>query len=86
MIVCSCNVLTDRAIRATLGDGGACGGRMSDVFGCLGCRPQCGRCAPTIKRLIREATPDDGGACSAALDDLADAAHATSIAYALAAE
>lgn len=55
MIVCSCNALSDRAIRGALGTG-ACGG-MSEVFGCLGCRPRCGRCAPTVKQIIREAAP-----------------------------
>jgi bacterioferritin-associated ferredoxin len=52
VIVCSCNALSDRAIKGALGTG-ACGG-MPEVFGCLGCRPQCGRCAPTVKQIIRE--------------------------------
>jgi len=53
MIVCSCNRLTDRAIRA-------CAAaatrplRVLDVYGALGCKPDCGRCAQTIAAILRE--------------------------------
>lgn len=70
MIVCSCNVLSDHAIRRNVG--GDCG-RVSEVFDCFGCRPQCGRCAPTIRRLIREGIAEDGGLCPALVDDVAAA-------------
>ena len=53
MIVCSCNVLSDHAIRRTVG-GRDCPGRVSEVFDRHGCRPQCGRCAPTIRALLRD--------------------------------
>lgn len=61
MIVCSCNALSDRAIKGVLGTG-ACGG-MPEIFGCLGCRPQCGRCAPTVKQIIRESGASACGDC-----------------------
>ena len=69
MIVCSCNVFSDHAIRRSIG-GGECAGRVSDVFAWLGCRPQCGRCAPTIRRLIREQASDGADTCPAVLDDV----------------
>jgi bacterioferritin-associated ferredoxin len=31
------------------------------VYGCLGCSPQCGRCAATIRRIMDEAL----GTCAA---------------------
>ena len=78
MIVCSCNALSDRAIRGVVDETGGCG-RMSEVFGCLGCRPQCGRCAPTVKQIIREAADRDCDACPAVIDDfpVTDAGTAT---------
>ena len=54
MIVCSCNVLSDGDVRAAV--------RSDDrvrstgqVYGCLGCSAQCGRCARTIRRIMDEA-------------------------------
>jgi bacterioferritin-associated ferredoxin len=65
MIVCSCNVLSDQDVRSALsGDGAArtCG----EVYGCLGCSAQCGRCARTIRRIMNEALATaDGGCCAA---------------------
>ncbi len=59
MIVCSCNVLTDTAIRT------ACHAAKprttGQVYGCLGCSAQCGRCARTIKAIMDQAL---GGACT----------------------
>jgi bacterioferritin-associated ferredoxin len=54
MIVCSCNVLSDQDVRSALSGNDAvrtCG----EVYGCLGCSAQCGRCARTIRRIINEA-------------------------------
>jgi bacterioferritin-associated ferredoxin len=50
MIVCSCNVLSDKQIAAVLqGDGHT--PRVSQVYAGLGCKARCGQCAPTIKRI-----------------------------------
>jgi bacterioferritin-associated ferredoxin len=54
MIVCSCNVLTDQDVRS------ACQAEerprsTGQVYGCLGCSAQCGRCARTIRRIMDEA-------------------------------
>src|SRR5580658_8495812 len=61
MIVCSCNVLTDVNIRASIArlDGPR---RVCDVYASLGCAPKCGGCVGTICALISEAEGRDFGA------------------------
>jgi bacterioferritin-associated ferredoxin len=54
MIVCSCNVLTDHEVRAAVA-GAAPPLTARQVYGCLGCSAQCGRCARTIRRIMDEA-------------------------------
>jgi bacterioferritin-associated ferredoxin len=52
MMVCSCNVLTDKDIQSAVMTGA--GRRMptvSQVYASLGCRARCGGCAPTIKKM-----------------------------------
>jgi bacterioferritin-associated ferredoxin len=66
MIVCSCNVLTDHDVRATLSASDAAPRTTGQVYHCLGCSPQCGRCARTIRRIMNEAL---GAATSADADD-----------------
>jgi bacterioferritin-associated ferredoxin len=59
MIVCSCNVLTDQAVRSAVSaDTPRTAGQ---VYGCLGCSPQCGRCARTIKKIMTEALSGASG-------------------------
>jgi bacterioferritin-associated ferredoxin len=55
MIVCSCNVLTDHDVRSTLSDTEAAPRTTGQVYQCLGCSAQCGRCARTIRRIMNEA-------------------------------
>jgi bacterioferritin-associated ferredoxin len=57
MIVCSCNVLSDNDVRSTLNGPEAAPRprKTSQVYGCLGCSAQCGRCARTIRRIMNEA-------------------------------
>ena len=55
MIVCSCNVFTDADVRSALNVPEAAPKRASQVYGCLGCSAQCGRCVRTIKRIMDEA-------------------------------
>jgi bacterioferritin-associated ferredoxin len=51
MIICSCNVITDHAVRdATSATDDSSG--MSHVYRQIGCKPQCGRCRQTIKELV----------------------------------
>jgi bacterioferritin-associated ferredoxin len=56
MIVCSCNVLSDKQILETLTSEDS-GRPRSPVqaYGCLGCAPQCGRCLVTVRALLAEA-------------------------------
>ena len=60
MIICSCNVLSDHAVRSVVA-GAAAPRTAGQVYGCLGCSPQCGRCVTTIRRIMDEAL----GACDA---------------------
>jgi len=55
MIVCSCNVLTDHDVRSTLSADDTAPRTAGEVYGCLGCSAQCGRCARTIRRIMDEA-------------------------------
>ncbi|WP_462121313.1 (2Fe-2S)-binding protein [Methylorubrum thiocyanatum] len=55
MIVCSCNVLSDGQVRACLQPGPGCPRTPAQVYGCLGCSPKCGRCARTIRSILRKA-------------------------------
>jgi bacterioferritin-associated ferredoxin len=61
MIVCSCNVLTDVAIRASIAtlNGSV---RVCDVYASLGCAPKCGGCVGTVCALLREAKARNLGA------------------------
>jgi bacterioferritin-associated ferredoxin len=61
MIVCSCNVLTDQDVRGALSGNEAPPRSTGDVYRCLGCSAQCGRCARTIRRIMDE--PLTGAAC-----------------------
>ncbi|SFM18747.1 Bacterioferritin-associated ferredoxin [Bradyrhizobium sp. NFR13] len=59
MIVCSCNVFSDHDVRSAVA--GARPPRTpGQVYGCLGCSAQCGRCVRTIKKIMDEAL----GACA----------------------
>lgn len=53
MIVCSCNVLSDQDVRSAVEAERP--RSTSQVYGCLGCIAQCGRCARTIRRIMDEA-------------------------------
>jgi bacterioferritin-associated ferredoxin len=65
MIVCSCNVLSDNQVRTAVST--AAPRSAAQVYGCLGCSPQCGRCLTTIRRIMDEALgacPATGGCCA----------------------
>jgi bacterioferritin-associated ferredoxin len=63
MIVCSCNVLSDQDVRAAVG-AEARPRSTGQVYGCLGCSAQCGRCARTIRRIMDEALEAGAVACN----------------------
>jgi bacterioferritin-associated ferredoxin len=62
MIVCSCNVLSDHDVRNAVSAAGDLARHPKQIYGCLGCSAECGRCARTIKTIIDEAL----GACAKA--------------------
>jgi bacterioferritin-associated ferredoxin len=62
MIVCSCNVLSDHDVRHAVAYSYDLPRRAKQVYDCLGCSAECGRCARTIKTIIDEAL----GACAQA--------------------
>lgn len=62
MIVCSCNVITDHDVRHAVSNAGDVPRNAKQIYGCLGCSAECGRCARTIKTIIDEAL----GACARA--------------------
>ena len=62
MIVCSCNVLSDHDIRSAVSAAEDLPRHAKQIYGCLGCSAECGRCARTIKSIIDEAL----GACAEA--------------------
>jgi len=59
MIVCSCNVLSDHDVRGAMDT--AAPRTTGEVYGCLGCSAQCGRCASTIRKIMDEALIGAGG-------------------------
>jgi bacterioferritin-associated ferredoxin len=61
MIICSCNVFGDAEVRAIMGTAQSTGG-AGQVFRHLGHEPQCGRCARTIRKIMREMRPGSGDA------------------------
>jgi bacterioferritin-associated ferredoxin len=70
MIVCSCNVLSDHDVRTVAA---AQSPRTTgQVYGCLGCSAQCGRCARTIRRIMDEALAT---VCPAACSGCANGHH-----------
>ncbi|MEJ8572262.1 (2Fe-2S)-binding protein [Microbaculum marinum] len=64
MIVCSCNALSDKTIRSCLSPGPDCPYTPAQVYRCLGCSPQCGRCARTIRQIMDSALPSVHSACT----------------------
>jgi len=60
MIVCSCNVLSDHDVRNAVSAASDLPRNPKQIYGCLGCSAECGRCARTIKTIIDEAL----GACA----------------------
>ncbi|MBO0345652.1 (2Fe-2S)-binding protein [Roseibium limicola] len=63
MIICSCNVLSDKQLRKVADEMRADPqGKVPTpgaVFRRLGCRPKCGNCFPNVVRLIHEQTAED---------------------------
>jgi bacterioferritin-associated ferredoxin len=54
MIVCSCNVVSDRDVRGAV-QSCSSAGSTAQIYRDLGCRPQCGRCARSIRDIMDQA-------------------------------
>jgi bacterioferritin-associated ferredoxin len=63
MIVCSCNVLSDDDVRNAVCTAEQLPRNAKQIYGCLGCSAECGRCARTIKTIIDETLGDCAVAC-----------------------
>jgi bacterioferritin-associated ferredoxin len=63
MIVCSCNVLSDHDVRAAVHADDEVRRTAAQVYDCLGCSAECGRCARTIRRIISDALGPCARAC-----------------------
>jgi bacterioferritin-associated ferredoxin len=63
MIVCSCNVLSDHDVRDAVNASEDLPRNAKQLYGCLGCSAECGRCARTIKTIIDEALGSCARAC-----------------------
>jgi bacterioferritin-associated ferredoxin len=63
MIVCSCNVLSDHDVRSVVHAASDLPRNPKQIYGCLGCSAECGRCARTIKAIIDEALGPCAKAC-----------------------
>lgn len=51
VIVCVCNALREKQVRAKARAGSGSVGR---VYASLGCKPQCGQCLPFAREVIRD--------------------------------
>jgi bacterioferritin-associated ferredoxin len=63
MIVCSCNVLSDHDVRNAVTAASNLPRNAKQVYGCLGCSAECGRCARTLQTIIEEALGPCAKAC-----------------------
>ena len=63
MIVCSCNVISDHDVRNAVTAAKRLPRTAGQVYGCLGCSAQCGRCVRTIKKIMDEALGPCAKAC-----------------------
>jgi bacterioferritin-associated ferredoxin len=55
MIICLCNRISERAAREVAGAGVR---SVTDIYRDLGCRVQCGKCVPEMRRILAEARRD----------------------------
>jgi bacterioferritin-associated ferredoxin len=59
MIICSCNVISDREVRAAVKCCGAKASRVREVFQHCGRAPKCGKCIRSIQQELEAAS--EGG-------------------------
>jgi bacterioferritin-associated ferredoxin len=76
MIVCSCNVLSDHDVRSAVESAEDLPRSAKQIYGCLGCSAECGRCARTIKTIIEDALGACAKACCSGCPHARTPAHA----------
>jgi len=76
MIVCSCNVLSDHDVRSAVSSAQDVPRNARQVYGCLGCSVECGRCASTVKNIVEEALGACAKTCQPGCPHSRDEAHA----------
>jgi len=84
MIVCSCNVLSDHDVRHAVNNADELPRNAKQVYGCLGCSAECGRCARTITGIIEQALGPCVGGCLAGCRHAQTAAQDDAYAFAAA--
>jgi bacterioferritin-associated ferredoxin len=85
MIVCSCNVLSDHDVRNAVTAASNLPRNAKQVYGCLGCSAECGRCARTLQTIIEEALGPCAKACCSGCPHSAAEQHFEHAEFALAA-
>ena len=65
MYVCLCNALTDRDLHPHTA-GGNCS--VSMVYRACGCQPQCGKCVPFVRQMLRQGGGEAGSSESSGAD------------------
>jgi bacterioferritin-associated ferredoxin len=84
VIVCSCNVISDHQIRSVAAERTV--RATSEVYRCLGCSAECGRCARTIKTIINDALGACAQACHAGCPHSLNSSEEPAYDFALAAD
>ena len=69
MIICSCNVISDRHLRACVKPNGDAADSARDVFHHLGRKPKCGRCVRHIHSLFERAGATHPSHAAQSLDE-----------------
>ncbi len=64
MIVCSCNVISSRQIAGMIGPDGSGPATAGEAYDCLGCSPNCGRCARAVRSILAEARAACASQCA----------------------
>lgn len=57
MVICACNVLTDRQIAQAIAGGAS---RPHDIYAACNCQAQCGGCTAMILAMLRSETAPAG--------------------------
>jgi bacterioferritin-associated ferredoxin len=76
LIVCSCNVLSDEDVRSAVSASADLPRTARQIYGCLGCSAECGRCARTINKIIKDALGACARECAVGCPHAAHHAHA----------